>query len=440
MKQLFSALSSGTSSGTFAPGDNIRIQTTESLSSSLSSHQSEQQQQNENHVSIAPPQTTSINHPARSFGTETTLNQHTVTNGGSISELQKGKYDLFKEHRSLQRDKANSEFRQMKEPKSTSQQERAKADDFQEEQLVRSPMLRGKRAFTSVPPDMLRPKRFRAVRIDREGSLPRSMSLESHSTWLPIPVTKPSERKFGSASTSATFDSAPSLRNKSTVGISFPSGQPSEQDPGPSAPIWRNSSSPLRQVRRQQNQNRNSFYQQSMFRGPGFQHTLNNDPSFSFRSAQRNFGYFPPVQNSTGQNGMIRGNRRTRTPETIVRSINSSDAGHRPYSRQTNNYSSIAAAIRQVTEKEYKCETCGRRYASRTSLKRHIRSHTGERMYSCSYCGKLCPDMATLNAHVRKHTGEKPFVCPIPECGRRFSQKGNCNRHVQQTHGSFDII
>lgn len=78
-------------------------------------------------------------------------------------------------------------------------------------------------------------------------------------------------------------------------------------------------------------------------------------------------------------------------------------------------------------EKPFKCRICERQFSQSSSVTTHMRTHNGERPYKCKVCSKAFADSSTLTKHVRTHTGEKPYQCEI--CLQRFSQSGNMNRH-----------
>ncbi|GAB1603981.1 ---NA--- [Argonauta hians] len=73
------------------------------------------------------------------------------------------------------------------------------------------------------------------------------------------------------------------------------------------------------------------------------------------------------------------------------------------------------------------CEVCGLNLSEASSLKRHIRTHTGETPYQCSTCGKSFSQNYSLKIHIRTHTGERPFQCDI--CKKSFSQNYSCKIH-----------
>nr|CAD7263538.1 unnamed protein product [Timema shepardi] len=108
-------------------------------------------------------------------------------------------------------------------------------------------------------------------------------------------------------------------------------------------------------------------------------------------------------------------------------------------------------------ERPFECEECGRTFKEKTILRKHLRIHYGERNYMCELCGKKFVSLENLGVHkychldraimkmkcqfcerkfatrqrlkkhVRTHSGERPHLCEV--CCRGFSSKSHLERH-----------
>ena len=116
------------------------------------------------------------------------------------------------------------------------------------------------------------------------------------------------------------------------------------------------------------------------------------------------------------------------------------------------------------SRKLYQCPHCSYSTKYSRDLRCHICIHTGEKPYSCEECGQCfthsssravhmrtvhsigqatlhqCPHCpystkygaSSLREHIRTHTGEKPYSCE--DCGQRFTHSSNRWRHVRTMH------
>ncbi|XP_059486128.1 zinc finger protein 335-like isoform X2 [Neocloeon triangulifer] len=80
------------------------------------------------------------------------------------------------------------------------------------------------------------------------------------------------------------------------------------------------------------------------------------------------------------------------------------------------------------------CDICGRKYTDKRMLRMHKDTvHAKLRPYLCNYCGYSASSRSTLKMHMRQHTGEKPFACTY--CDYRTSDHNSLRRHLMRHSG-----
>lgn len=87
--------------------------------------------------------------------------------------------------------------------------------------------------------------------------------------------------------------------------------------------------------------------------------------------------------------------------------------------------------------KPFECLTCGVAWADARSLKRHVRTHTGERPYVCPMCQEAHIDARTLRKHMAKyHADNLPGKIMLEKDTLQFHNQGTQVEHAVSLLGS----
>ncbi|XP_011136129.1 zinc finger protein OZF [Harpegnathos saltator] len=86
----------------------------------------------------------------------------------------------------------------------------------------------------------------------------------------------------------------------------------------------------------------------------------------------------------------------------------------------------------QQHEQRYMCEECGLELTRKSSLKKHIKTHSGEKPYLCHICGKGFANPTGRKVHLLTHSEVRPYICTI--CGQSFTQRPALSVHWKKKH------
>ena len=127
----------------------------------------------------------------------------------------------------------------------------------------------------------------------------------------------------------------------------------------------------------------------------------------------------------------------TASSDSVLRSLleqAGSSAIRIPYDvyKMSNKFRRSNDAQPSAYEGDTTCLTCHKQFATKGSLKRHVKNvHDRRKDFLCSLCGHTFSEKHHLNQHVvYLHERRKAVACPI--CDRKFTVKSNCKRHIKR--------
>lgn len=87
--------------------------------------------------------------------------------------------------------------------------------------------------------------------------------------------------------------------------------------------------------------------------------------------------------------------------------------------------------------KEFVCSCCGKSFHHQFNMLAHMVVHTGVKTHKCHECNKMFGTRSNLLNHRRVHTGEKPYKCSIADCTRAYMYSIDLKRHLYGAHGIY---
>lgn len=86
-------------------------------------------------------------------------------------------------------------------------------------------------------------------------------------------------------------------------------------------------------------------------------------------------------------------------------------------------------------ERPFTCSKCFLSFRTKQTLETHQKTHSNSKeQYQCSFCQKYFLSRSSLKLHLRIHTGEAPFKCQNVQCSLMFRTKKLMLTHYKNFH------
>lgn len=107
----------------------------------------------------------------------------------------------------------------------------------------------------------------------------------------------------------------------------------------------------------------------------------------------------------------------------------------RPSTSQTSTLHP-SASCQQTKDRKKKarvCFYCSKEYTHTGDLRKHERSHTGEKPYACPVCHMKFPHSSNMQRHLSNHSDDRPYGCEM--CDNTYARKDKLNDHRKRCRG-----